>query len=323
MPLGLYTLRSGALDQGRQVVRCVREFRTGPYRLQDMVAVRRRMHFPQMPRAGRRDEVWGVGLVRDEDDVIEPSVKHLLKQGVDRIIIADHGSVDRTRDILERLSDESAKIYVVADSNSGYFQREKISILAFHAWKKGARWIVPFDADEFWFAERGNVAAFLRHSSAKIVHAAVHNAVSSADTRPDQWQGELLVHPDASFGKVAFRSHPLALVWTGNHGVTRVGIDTPGLSIVHLPYRSIDQVRRKYRQGARALDAAGLPASQGWHWRTGAAMTDDELSRVWSQMRSGKPVPELDWMLGTPPLAVRPSTWDAWDPDGQLRDTGA
>lgn len=38
-------------------------------------------------------EVWGVSIVRDEVDVVGLTVRHLLDQGVSRILVADNCSV--------------------------------------------------------------------------------------------------------------------------------------------------------------------------------------------------------------------------------------
>ncbi|MFN3866114.1 MAG: hypothetical protein ACK4MD_05295, partial [Demequina sp.] len=84
-------------------------------------------------------------------------------------------------------------------------------------------------------------------------------------------------------------------VGPGNHGVDRRGRVMGGLHIAHMPYRSADQVARKFRNGARALDAGGAQGWEGWHWRAGADLSPAAVERVWGTMRDGGAVPSLGW----------------------------
>ena len=86
--------------------------------------------------------VFGICMTRDEDDIIGPVIEKMLLQ-VDHIIVADNGSTDKTREILDSLP-----ITVVDDPERGYFQSRKMTALAHLAAEKGATWIVPFDSDE-------------------------------------------------------------------------------------------------------------------------------------------------------------------------------
>lgn len=279
--------------------------------------VTRRLGLPRLPLRPGGTEIWAVTLVKDEIDIIGFTLTHLLGQGVDHIIVADHLSTDGTREFLGKLATTDTRIHVALDSEPGHHQMEKVSRLSRAAWAAGARWVIPFDADEFWFARGESVASFLHSRSESVVRAATVNMVPTGSTLSTS--ATAMADPSGtSASKVAFRSHPLALVGPGNHGVARVGNHTDGLYIAHLPYRGIDQIGRKYRNGASALDSAGAPEYEGWHWRSGARMTESQIDQAWERMRSGRAIPEIGWPGVDTSIRVRPLEWDTWDPDNVL-----
>jgi len=98
-----------------------------------------------------------------QENTIAHTVQHLARQGIDAFLIADNGSTDGTADVLRSLAKEHC-VHVLTDSLQDYLQGTKMTILAELARRQGADWIVPFDADELWFAGEGTVADFLRSS---------------------------------------------------------------------------------------------------------------------------------------------------------------
>jgi hypothetical protein len=302
---------------GAQVRSYLREHLKGEWDWRLELRVMRRVHLPRLPRGRRREDVWAVGVVRDEVDVIGDSIRHLLDQGVDRVLVANHMSTDGTGELLAELSRRDSRVLVARDTEPGHFQMEKVTWLSQAAWWAGARWVVPFDADEFWFAERGSVAEFLRPHSASIIRAQTTNMLPVAGQGPLR-SGTFLMDPSPGDEKVAFRAHPAVLVGPGNHGVCRVGPIARGLHIAHLPYRGSAQMARKYRVGAQALDAARAPQDQGWHWRRGSTMSDREIDEAWQTMLAGGAVPEIGWQARGSLVKANPLTWATWDPDGVL-----
>ena len=110
----------------------------------------KRMTLPTLPRRRRTmGEVWGVSVVRDEKDVLEAAVKHLFDQGIAHVLIADNRSTDGTREHLLEWAAADARVHVALDEEPAYIQSQKMTWLAHCAWRAGADWIVPFDADEF------------------------------------------------------------------------------------------------------------------------------------------------------------------------------
>lgn len=84
-------------------------------------------------------------MVRNEQDVIETVIRHLLAEGVDHVLVADNLSTDQTRAILDRLS-EILPVTVIDDPEPAYRQSEKVTALARRAGEQGGTWIIPFDA---------------------------------------------------------------------------------------------------------------------------------------------------------------------------------
>ena len=92
--------------------------------------------------------IWGITMVKNEADIVEQTIRHLLGQGVDHILAADNGSSDGTYEILLELS-KILPVHVIQDRELAYYQSEKMTWLADRVMEAGAEWIIPFDADEF------------------------------------------------------------------------------------------------------------------------------------------------------------------------------
>jgi len=235
--------------------------------------------------------VFAVGMVRDEADVISGTLLHLADE-VDEIIVADNGSTDGTRELLDMLAD-TIPLTVVDDTDPAYFQSRKMSRLAAQAGERGATWVVPFDADELWLGEH-RIADVLDRCTGNVATAALFNHFPTAvdPVTPDPFRSIVWRQPDpAPLPKVAFKWEPGAVVHQGNHGVTLPHGETPceALQIRHFPYRSAEQFVRKARNGAAAYRATDLPVTEGAHWREHGDLLDrigedrfvEEVFRRW------------------------------------------
>lgn len=283
--------------------------------------VRRAMTLPALPRRRRQaGQIWAVSVVRDEADVIAKVIAHLLAQGIDHVLVADNRSHDGTRQLLEQLARDDSRVHVAVDDEPAHLQGHKISRLAYAAWRAGADWVVPFDADEFFFARGESVGDFLRGQTADIVHVAMHHLVPEVADSITADSAVWFDCHDSFPGKIAFRAHPLAVVAQGNHSVARVGAATTGLYLAHAQYRGPQQVARKIRQGAaaEALAAKAVSLRIGDHWETGATLTDDAILDAWHALSSGRPEPRLKYLALGPVIRLRPFAWQTWDPHGEV-----
>jgi hypothetical protein len=228
---------------------------------------------------------FGVTMVRDEEDVIEYVVRHTLEE-CDGVIVGDNDSADRTREILESIDDP--RLTVVDLPGFAYHQRERMNALATKASVEyGAEWVVPFDADEWWYSPRGRIADVL---------AAVDPTIIVAVAAPYEWVPEpdddhLDPNPFSRIRhrrttqaqqKVAFRPGPGRELAMGNHHLEGAWPETRELlEIGHVPYRSVEQARRKVVHGKAALEAAGLATGFGFHWRELGDMSEEGFADWW------------------------------------------
>lgn len=238
-----------------------------------------------------RKLIFGISIVRNEDDIIATTIRHHLAAGVDSILVCDNGSTDDTPQMLERLARDSRVRWL---SDAGQFrQQDVVNALASDARKRGADWIVPFDADEFWHCPLGLetlLAAVPAHSDAvqgPVVNyvqqrdqirrepsgltRAVHRAVpvgEEADAVRGVTSGEISYVEAPYTPKVIVRSdapHPIA---AGAHGFTGPAMITVTdlVRCLHLPLRAWEVLESKVEQSQR-LDEAGFPPGHGWHLR--------------------------------------------------------
>lgn len=279
-----------------------------------------------VPRLGwrrtRRGSVWAVSMVRDEEDVIGLTVQHLLGQGVDHILVADNRSTDDTPRILAKLASRDARVHVARDHEPAYYQAEKMSALVRRAWAAGADWVIPFDADEFWFARGIRVADYLRglDHSVTVVHADFHHMVPIEPHPEDLLRAAFCLDATASFpGKVALRAHPLATLSAGNHAASRVGERVGGLFIAHAAYRGPRQVARKIRQGAQAVQLANPQSADiANHWRKASGLANAAMEEVWTNISHGRRDDRINYKALGPMVIVRPLIWMTWDPNTEI-----
>lgn len=242
-----------------------------------------------------------VCMARDEADVIGSTVAHMLAE-VDAVIVADNLSTDGTRDLLEDLARAAGhdRLRVVPDPEPAYRQSEKMTALALRARLEfGADWIVPFDADEVWYSPFGKIRDVLADVAPQwlITPAPLFDHVATAE------DDALELDPVRRLGfrrrdrnplpKVAARWRDDLVIEQGNHGANYSGRGTVFdelLVVRHFPYRSIEQIVRKVRNGAAAYAAGGtsIPEHFGAHWRQWGAILEQqgeeaiaELFRTW------------------------------------------
>lgn len=240
-----------------------------------------------VPKTG----VWGVSMMRDEGDVAYHTICHLAGEGLDGIIVADNLSCDDTRAELERARVDLAKgspweraceLIIVEDDEPGYYQSAKMTALAAKAAREhGAKWIVPFDADELWYVRGDRLGIVLGSLGSYVagVEASLYNHFpSSIDPAGDnpfktiEWRQRQA----GALPKVAFRWTPEIVIQQGNHAIAgSTGLITRNSAeLRHFPYRTFDQFCHKAQMGAAAYAATDLPMTEGAHWREYGAILD-------------------------------------------------
>jgi len=92
--------------------------------------------------------VAGFTLVRNEEDVIEASIRHNLRS-LDTLAVVDHGSDDATPGILASLVREGLPIEVSRDDSLELLQGPVTTAGVRRLLADGADLAIPIDADEF------------------------------------------------------------------------------------------------------------------------------------------------------------------------------
>jgi glycosyltransferase involved in cell wall biosynthesis len=221
-------------------------------------------------------------MVRNEGDIIGTTIDHLLAQGVAGIVVVDNGSNDDTLAVLRDRASRDPRVHVGTDSLSDFYQGEKLSYLAHLARRGGASWVIPFDADEHWFAPEGTLAQWLPTVPEPVAECAIRDAgplPGQTEIDPHRYLLDALPTP---WWKIAFRSRSWVWIGAGNHTCSLTGPRAKGLELHHFQYRSFAQFERKTTQGAEAVLATpGLPDDEANHWKRIASMSHDERWAEW------------------------------------------
>jgi glycosyltransferase involved in cell wall biosynthesis len=231
--------------------------------------------------------VIGVAMVHNEEDVIESCVRHHLAE-CDEVIVTDHSSSDRTREILEAINDP--RLHIQTETEPGYYQQTVVNRMADEAREKyGATWVIPFDADELWTCPSWPVRDLLPAIDAYQIRAGEYVHVPQAQDDPTEpnpfkrcgWRRDLVPN-----WKLAFRPANGRVLGFGAHFLNDSPewehIATHTLYVRHLPYRSLEQAKAKLRHGKAALEATDMSPVVGWHWREYGAWDDEQMSSWWA-----------------------------------------
>lgn len=240
-------------------------------------------------------KVFGVSMVRNEADIIRVNVLHHLSLGLDCLLIVDNSSTDGTDRELQRLSRDRRVRWHRDDSP--YRQSEIITGLAREAFRSGADWVVPLDADEFWWAPEKNFRDVLARSTAGGIAVTVVNFIQRREqertsteallyvTRrvaqpigPSERCQKLVESRQIAFVEMMYppkwisRASETIGIAAGNHEVSGVEgsyEDTDEIICVHAPLRSRSALEAKADVGRRQ-EEAGWPDGMGWQasrWR--------------------------------------------------------
>lgn len=218
--------------------------------------------------------IAGISMVRNEADILEASIRHMLNQGVDFLLIADHGSTDGTQEILQSFG---PLVEWTVNTDPQYRQVAWMNDLAAEAHARGADWIVPWDADEFWLpVERASLKAVFEEASVALCSATLYHH------RDWEWkytQAERLP-------KVAFKWRTRARIMAGNHDVEGIGgvERICALEIRHLQYRSAEHFIAKVRDHNSTLTAEMRQRGEGAHKSQYEHLTDEQLLAVYAEM---------------------------------------
>ena len=133
-------------------------------------------------------KVFGISIVRNEVDIIGLNILHHLSLGLDEMLIVDNGSSDGTDRVLQQLGIDGR---IKWSRNDGpYKQPEIFTELAREAHRRGADWVLPIDADEFWDVTHWDLKEVLERSNAGALRVQIVNFIQRREQRntsPARW----------------------------------------------------------------------------------------------------------------------------------------
>jgi hypothetical protein len=233
--------------------------------------------------------VAAISMVHNEQDVIGYVVRHMLAE-CDLVLVADNESTDATREILEAIDDP--RLLIFDEPCEDFAQVRVLMRLTREAEVRHASWIVPFDADEWWYCPTGLRIADVLDAFPSVVHATRAEALdmvpqpSDPAGEPDPFARLRWARPATAASpenrKIAFRPGGLRRLTQGCHALQGEPFPPFGpLRIKHVPYRSFEQAKAKLRHGRSALAQSNEPPGSGWHWREWGALSEDGLREWW------------------------------------------
>lgn len=239
-------------------------------------------------------EIWAISMVKNEVDIIEASIRHCFDQGIDAVLVADNGSTDGTRELIRQLS-ESLPIILIDDPILAYEQDAKMTALANGARRLGAKWIVPFDADEFWYAETTSLGDRLRSErNVVVVYGDLYNAFPVSRESVNA-KTQMAMSGTVAVKKVAFRAHRFASLCMGGNEVYRGAPRSQGIHVLHIPWRSKSQMSRKLSQGKLAVLESRNKDWAGGHWVRYGDSAPNEIEKIWESLINWQKIDGLDW----------------------------
>jgi Glycosyltransferase WbsX/Glycosyl transferase family 2 len=252
----------------------------------------------------------GITCVGNEADIIEAFVRHTAAL-LDHLIILEHNTLDRTREILDLLVAEGLPITVEHSAEHRFFQLAFTNRLLRSALEtQGADWVFPLDSDEFLaVATRADLdAALLRAGDAHVRLKWINYVPSPGDDATEPHPLRRIRHcydyatPSVDDNpwvwKIAINARFLGdyyldryEICQGNHFLSLPGqqrvINAPMLpleevSLAHFPVRSREQVELK--TALALLGRLGTVVERSAH-----------IARIWDEITSGS--------IGFPALA--------------------
>ncbi|MGR9036843.1 MAG: glycosyltransferase family 2 protein [Gammaproteobacteria bacterium] len=229
--------------------------------------------------------IAAISIVRNEEDIIEPFVRHNAAH-VDFFLICDHASTDATQSILHRLRAEGYPIFLYRVHGEAFLQGRWMTILAHEAKAlvPRLRYVAPLDADEFIFSRQGTLEQalekhFRRYGDPVCFLPWVTHAPMPTDDmtvkNPAQRIRHRLAREPEPYSKIILPARSIRFylnIGAGSHGATHLrhklrGSSLRDVELCHFPVRAVDQVRRKVTEGSIASrEIQKRRPDVGSHW---------------------------------------------------------
>jgi hypothetical protein len=231
-------------------------------------------------------------LARDEVDIIGANIDFHLAMGIEHFVVTDNGSVDGTRDVLADFKRRLGKsIVIIDDAEPAHHQSVRVDRMIQIAKQEfRPRWIIPSDADEFWYPASGRYDSEI-DGRKNILNCYWHNFLPRPNTR---WQEFMDVGEMPGYHGKMCKTFCLARgligMYSGNHqsrSIPHIASRSENIRIYHYPVRSYEQFERKVVQGHRATLKASFEQAAAWHWREYfQAWENGQLPQIYEELAS-------------------------------------
>lgn len=219
--------------------------------------------------------IIGTLMVRDEVDIVAAMIEHTLDQGVDTLIVTDNGSVDGTVEVLEAYASQG-RVELHHDPVHRKQQGTVVTQMARRARTlHRADWVLNLDADEFLLPLNPDLRVrdalcgtplHLNAFTVPVVNLIGPAAHRGSGVRRLLWRDH---RPVAALEAIGINAHPTptavhrgesdVVVAQGNHFVSLRSNGQPdpevAMEILHLPWRSWQQLERKVENAGRAYES--------------------------------------------------------------------
>src|SRR5215217_4008881 len=219
--------------------------------------------------------VYGLLVIRNEVDIIRTNVLYHLSLGLDQLLIIDNGSSDGTDRVLRELSQKDPRVRWTRDEGL-WRAGDLFTRLARQAYREGADWVVPIDADEFWHAPGGSFRRVLEESEAGALRAPGLNFIQ----RREQEESS----PEALLHMTRRVPEPIAAD-RGNRRVEEVaGLKrvTDKIVRLHAILRSRARLKAKAEGGERSKEAGSKPNQSSHLIRWKRLRDEGRLEQEWA-----------------------------------------
>lgn len=246
----------------------------------------------------------------DEWEMVRPAIAHLRSIGVELIVVHDHGSSDRTMEVLaeEEAAGDVWVVHIPVEAT----REVATGILVSVARSLDAEWILFHDTDELFVPRAGTLAGISGLDDLDIVMVRRYNTVTDADgprmpvpltpDATDRLDLYALPVPDAYLlipdnpdipwirgdlePKVIARPWTVASVVDGQHGVVPPAWAAPRTAfaddvlIAHLPFTNVERFARKVANVRRAveLEPDWFVDNRGWQWSMWSHMEPEDAA---------------------------------------------
>lgn len=233
-------------------------------------------------------------VVRNAADLVGVHLAYHRAAGVDAAWVIDNGSTDETPRVLTRVAGRDPAVRWRRESGP-FRQAELVSGLAAEAVAAGMDWVLPTDADEFWWSPDGSLGEALaaapteagalevelvnfvqdrrvRHPQASALLSMTWRAQpfgAVADARRLVTEGTIAFVEMRYPPKWASRAVPGLAVHKGNHhvdGLAGPAVPTDRLVLLHAPLRAADCLVDRAEHGRRSAAVEPDPVTS-WHLR--------------------------------------------------------